>query len=125
MAFTAFFANRGSTTLSAGYTAGSGVFTVVSTTGDDANYPFPTQVPFWLSVWTASSQTFKLIAKVTTITDATHFAVTAEGHDANAASGDTVYCVITAAALTAIRTDAGTVANLTGLLLVLQGPTGA
>lgn len=112
MAFTEFFTNRGSTTLTASYTAGAGSITVASTTGDDANYPFPTSVPFRLSVWTASSATFKVILKVTAITDATHFAVTAEGHDANAASGDTCYGVQTAASLTAIRTDAGTFSNL-------------
>lgn len=116
MAFTEFFTNRGSCTLTAGYTAGAGSITVSSTTGDDANYPFPVSVPFRLSVWTASSQTFKVILQVTAITDGTHFAVTAEGHDANAASGDTCYGVQTAASLTAIRGDAANLANATGLL---------
>ncbi len=113
MAFTEFFTNLASCTLASGYTAADASITVSSTTGDDPSYPFPVTAPFRLSLYQSGSQ--KVILKVTAITDGTHFAVTAEGHDANAASGSVCYGVITAAALTAIRTDAGTVANLTGL----------
>src|SRR5512143_96766 len=115
MAFTEFFTNRGSCTLTAPYTAGAASITVSSTTGDDAGFPFPTSVPFRLSIFdtTTSPAAFKVILKVTAITDGTHFAVTAEGTDANAATGNTCYGVQTAASLTAIRTDAGTDANLT------------
>lgn len=114
MAFTEFFTNRGSCTLTSAYTAGDTSIHVSSTTGDDANYPFPVSVPFRLSLFD-SSNVFKVILKVTAITDGTHFATTPEGHDANAANGSTCYGVQTAESLTAIRTDAGTVANLTGL----------
>ncbi len=114
MAFTEFYTNRGSCVLLSAYTAGDTSIHVSSTTGDDSNFPFPVSTPFRLSLYT-SSNVFCVLLKVTAITDGTHFATTPEGHDANAANGSTCYGVQTAASLTAIRTDAGTVANLTGL----------
>ncbi len=112
MAFTESFTNLGSCTLLSAYTAGDGTLHVSSTTGDDVNYPFPTSVPFRLSVFDTSNN-FQVIFKVTTITDGTHFAGVAEGHDANALINSICTGTQTAASLTALRTDAGTDANLT------------
>jgi len=96
------YANLGSTTLTASYTAGAGSITVGSTTGN-----FPASAPFRIVIIDQSDQvTVKVIFKVTAITDSTHFAVTAEGTDANAANGDLVKgAILTAAGLDAIRGD--------------------
>jgi len=96
------YANLGSTTLTAGYTAGAGSIQVGSTAGN-----FPSTAPFRIVIIDASDQvTVKVVLKVTAITDGTHFAVTAEGSDANAASGDLVKgSILTAAGLDAIRGD--------------------
>lgn len=98
-------ANLASTTLSAGYTSGAGSITVGNTAGDNGSYPFPVAPTFRVVILDASTQVPKVILKVTAVTDGTHFAVTAEGTDANAASGDIVACVLSAGAVTQLLTD--------------------
>jgi hypothetical protein len=99
------FANLASTTLTAGYTAAAGSITVSNTAGDNSNFPFPTNPTFRVVILDASTQVPKVILKVTAVTDGTHFAVTAEGTDANANSGDIVACVLTAGAISQMLAD--------------------
>jgi len=95
------YANLGSTTLTAAYTSGSGTLQVASTAGN-----FPASAPFRIVIIDQTTQAVTVILKVTAITDGTHFAVTAEGTDASANSGDSVKgAILTAAGLDAIRGD--------------------
>lgn len=93
-----------------GYSLGSGSLLVGST-----GSPFPASPQFRVAIADSSTLAVKVILLVTAITDATHFAVTAEGTDANANAGDLVYGVISAGALDQIRSDVhqyGTYASL-------------
>lgn len=94
------YANLASTNLTANYTAGSGVLQVTATTS-----PWPASPQFRVFVADPTSGTVKVILKVTAITDTTHWAVTAEGSDANATSGDVVKLCLTAGAMDQIRID--------------------
>lgn len=94
------YSNLASTTLGANYTAGSGVLQVVSTAP-----PFPTVGNFRVFVADPSTGVVKVILKVTAVTDGTHFAVTAEGSDANATTADVVKICLTAGGMDAIRGD--------------------
>lgn len=95
------YTNNASTTVGASYTSGGGSLQVASTAGN-----FPAAAPFHIIVLDQSTNALKVIHKVTAITDGTHFAVTAEGSDANLASGDLVYGVIfTKDGLDLIRAD--------------------
>lgn len=98
-----YYSNNAKTTLIAGYTAGSGVLTVTSTAGS-----FPASAPFHVTVYddTTNPPTLKVILEVTAITDSTHFAVTAEGTDANASSGNNVYQCLTKVSIDRIKLDA-------------------
>jgi hypothetical protein len=70
---------------SGGYTAGSGVLNVDSTAA-----PWPQVGDFRISIFDQTTEVLKVILKVTAVTNATQFAVTAEGTDANAGAGDLV-----------------------------------
>lgn len=112
------YANLCSTTLTAGYTAGAGSITVASTAS-----PWPSSPVFRVYVSDATTGVVKVILKVTAVTDGTHWAVTAEGSDANAASSDVVKLSLTAGGMDAIRADlhqtgalASAVANKAGNL---------
>lgn len=94
------YSNLAATTLTANYTAGSGAIQVASTAGN-----FPASPNFRVFIADATTGTVRVILKVTAVTDATHFAVTAEGSDANATSGDNVKLSLTAGGMDAIRGD--------------------
>lgn len=94
------YSNLASTTLGANYTAGSGVLQVVTTAP-----PFPTSGNFRVFVADPTTGVVKVILKVTAVTDGTHFAVTAEGTDANAVTADVVKVSLTAGGMDAIRGD--------------------
>src|SRR6267154_4145842 len=91
------YTNNAQTTLTSSYTAGAGSIVVASTAGN-----FPTTPIFRVGIF-GTNGSLKVILKVTTITDGTHFAVTAEGSDANAASGDVVRHLLTAGGMDGIR----------------------
>lgn len=103
--------NRASTTLTAPYVAGSHVLQVANTAGDDLSFPFPVTPSFRLSLP-------EVILEVTGITDSTHFAVTAEGVDANSLNGNTAKIAFTAAGITGlIAAGAG---GQSGLVLLAE-----
>jgi hypothetical protein len=94
------YANLCSTNLTAGYTAGAGSIAVTSTAS-----PWPASPQFHIYIADPTTGVVKVILKVTAVTDATHWAVTAEGTDANASSGDVVKLSLTAGAMDQIRVD--------------------
>ncbi len=94
------YANLCSTNLTASYTAGDGSVTVTSTAS-----PWPASPQFHIFVADQSTGVVKVILKVTAVTDGTHWAVTAEGSDANASSGDVIKLSLTAGAMDQIRAD--------------------
>lgn len=100
------FANNCSTTVAVGgYTAGSGVLNVASTTS-----PWPAisgSEQFHISVYRIESGIATVIVNftVTAINSSTQFAVVAEGPDANALESDTVVGVLSAAGMTQIKQD--------------------
>ena len=79
------YCNLAKTTLTANYTAGDGHIDVSST-----GAPFPSSAQFRLIITNTNEDTIKVVLKVTSITSSTRWAVTAEGTDANASSGDHV-----------------------------------
>ena len=93
------YTNNASTSLTAGYTSGSGSITVTTTAGN-----FPAAAPFRVGIFDTAGALVVLL-KVTAITDGTHFAVTAEGTDASASSGATVRHLLTAGGMDGIRAD--------------------
>lgn len=111
-------ANLGATTVGiggspavGGYTAGSGVLNVVSTSGSP---PFSASAPFRVVIQDQSTGLVKALLKVTAINSSTQFAAVAESYDGvsidnDAAQGDNVYQVQTGGSLDAIRADAGRV----------------
>lgn len=114
------YTNNASTSLTAGYTSGSGSITVTTTAGN-----FPTAAPFRVGIFDTAGALVVLL-KVTAITDGTHFAVTAEGTDASASSGATVRHLLTAGGMDGIRIDQhqyGTLANLPSTTGQKQGNT--
>ena len=82
-----------------GYTSGSGVLNVLSTTGN-----FPTHPTFTVIVQDFANNPVVLL-RVTGINSSTQFAVTAEGPDANALAGFAVYSVLSSAALRQLFAD--------------------
>jgi len=93
-----------------GYTAGSGVLNVASTSS-----PFPASGNFSVVITDASTGATKVLLRVTAKNSSTQWAVTAEGTDANASASDNVYAVLSALSLDGIRADQnqfGTRANL-------------
>lgn len=107
------FGNLGATTVGiGGYTAGSGVLNVISTTGSPT---FSTSAPFRVTVEDVITFQVYVVLKVTAINSGTQFAVVAEGSDANAAAGCNVFQVLTAGSLLQLIADSeasGTFANL-------------
>lgn len=94
------YSNLAATTLTANYTAASGTLQVANTAG-----AFPTAGNFRVFISDPTSGAVHVILKVTAITDSTHFAVTAEGTDANANNGDNCTISLTAGGMDAIRGD--------------------
>jgi hypothetical protein len=95
------YANGCSTTVTGGYTPGSGVLNVASTAS-----PWPSTGNYRLVILDATFTTVKVILKVTGVNSGTQFAVTAEGVDASALDGDPVRGTeITAAMLDSMRGD--------------------
>ncbi len=87
---------RFSTTVSGGYTAGSGVLNVAATAGTAAN--------FRVIIVDAGTGAYIALLKVTGVNSSTQYAVATDpgGTDANASSGDGVYAILTADALDAV-----------------------
>lgn len=112
------FANLASTSLTANYTAGDASVTVSNTAGDNGSYPFPVGPTFRIVILDAATQVPKVILKVTAVTDGTHFAVTVEGTDANASSGDIVACVLSAGAVAQMLIDErATIPGMVGITI--------
>lgn len=96
-----YFTRFSTTVGGGGYTSGSGVLNVASTSG--------TTAPFRVLITNASTGAYIALLKVTAVNSSTQYAVTTDpgGTDANASSGDNVYAVVTADALTAIVAPSG------------------
>ncbi len=112
---TELYTTLGATTvLAGGYTAGSGILNVVASAGSPA---FPTAGNFRVVIQDQTTNVVKAVLKVTAIASATRFTVAADGSgiDANAAAGDFVFGVISAAAWDAIRSDQQQVGLAAGL----------
>lgn len=84
-----------------GYTSGSGVLNVGSTTSAPQNNFSRVYIS------DATSGTVKVILKITAINSSTQFAVTAEGTDANANAGDNVISCLTTGAENQLIADSG------------------
>ncbi len=108
-----------------GYTPGSGVLQVANTAGDNADWPFPGTATFRVTIWdaTATPPAPKMIFKVTSITDATHFAGTVtEGPDVVGNPGDFVAISMTVEGLTALFGGGGGGGGPWGSLYTLTAP---
>src|ERR1700688_1353270 len=110
-------ANFAYTTVAAGgYTAGSGVLNVASTSTGSGIQSFPLSGTFDVSIsdHTTTPPTPKALLQVTAINSGTQFAVTNNGGvDVNMNAGDIVQIVMSVRSLTALL--AGIWAGLTGL----------
>ncbi len=97
-------ANFGQTTVAGGgYTAGSGVLNVVSTSIGSGLQPFSTSATFSVVIKDSGTGAPKALLEVTGINSPTQFAVTNSGGvDVNCSAGDIVQQVIDDRALTAI-----------------------
>lgn len=108
------YVNNFSTTVGVlGYTAGSGVLNVASTSGISLGSGDTVH----LAVYTVTLGVISVVVNLTAtaVNSGTQFAVTAEGADANAAATDVVICVLSAGSMNQIRADVsnlGTFANL-------------
>ena len=98
------------TVASGGYTAGSGVLNVAST-----GAPFPSLATFRVVVQSRGTGLAEVLLEVTAINSGTQWAVTAEGTDSDAIAGDNVYAVLSAGALTQLRSDASMTGPFAGL----------
>ena len=99
------YVNLFSTTVGGGgYTAGSGVLNVASTTGVTLNAGDTCR----LLVYSVSGGVITpvVLLKATAVNSGTQFAVTAEGSDTSASSGNNVIMVLSAGAMNQIRADA-------------------
>lgn len=97
-------ANFAYTTVTGGYTAGSGVLNVASTSTGSGIQPFPLSGTFDVSIsdHTTTPPTPKALLEVTAINSGTQFAVTNSGGvDVNMNAGDIVQIVMTVRSLTA------------------------
>jgi hypothetical protein len=105
-----------STTVAAGgYTAGSGLLNVASTSTGSGPLSFPGSGTFTVSISDPTTRIVKTLLRVTGINSATQFATaSAAGLDVNCAVGDIVEAVIDSVALNAILTGPAWVA-LSGL----------
>ncbi len=92
--------NAATTVAAAGYTAGTATLTV-GTTGT----PFPATGTFSVVITDQNTNASKVLLRVTSIIDGTRFAVTPEGNDASAVSGDNVYAVLSVASIDNVRKD--------------------
>jgi hypothetical protein len=104
------------TVASGGYTAASGVLNVRSTAA-----PFPQSGTFRVIIQNATTNATEVLLIVTGVNSSTQWVVEAEGTDADAFAGDNVYAVLSAGALTQIRSDSsmtGTYADLPGTVPV-------
>lgn len=104
-----------------GYTSGSGVLNVLSTSGITLNAGDTCR----LSVYTGSPE-LVVILIASAVNSGTQFAVTAEGADASASGGDLVLNTLTVGGMDQIRTDIsmlGTFANLPvpGVAFLVEG----
>lgn len=95
------FANLAATLLDGNYTSGSGTLQV-----DSTGSPFPNSGNFRVTIADPTTFAVKVILKVTAITDGTHFAVTAEGADANGADNDLCILTLTNGGISAMFADA-------------------
>lgn len=103
-------ANRASTTLAAGYTAGAASISVTSAAD------FPTAGSFRVKLGNAQGT----LLRVTAVSGTT-FSVVAEAFDANASGGDTVDAVITAGAVDDLEPRRGDGLDQSGFSWVNQG----
>ena len=90
----------------AGYTSGSGTLAVASTTGITLNAGDTCRLLIYRVISTVVTPI--VLLKCTAVTDSTDFAVTAEGADASALSGDIVINVLSAGGMDQIRKDIAT-----------------
>ncbi len=114
------FANLASTTLAAGYTAGSGSLSVVSAAG------WPTSGTFTLVIRDQASKAIKLLFRVTSVSGTT-FSGASEGADASANPGDLVDgTMVTVASLAQFKTDIlASVPASSGFIQSLTAPVAA
>jgi hypothetical protein len=105
-----YFNNFQTTVAPGGYSAGSGVLNVLSTSGISLNSGDTCR----LSIYTGSPE-LVVILVASAVNSSTQFAVTAEGADSNASGGDLVLNTLTVGGMNQIRSDidmTGTYANL-------------
>lgn len=110
-----YFNNFQTTVAPGGYTSGSGILNVLSTSGISLSAGETTR----LSIFTGSPE-LVVILIATAVNSGTQFAVTAETADVSASGGDLVLNTLSVGAMTQIRADingVGTYANLPTLAL--------
>lgn len=95
-----YFNNFQTTVAPGGYTAGSNILNVLSTSGITLSAGETTR----LTLYTGSPE-IAVILIVTTINSSTQFAVTAEGADVNASANDLVLNTLTVGGMNQIRAD--------------------